>query len=226
MVEEFRNKLVDAIRVRLRGDVLMGLCLSGGIDSSAVAGIVAYLVSKEKVKFGGGGSDFANCGPNIKCFTVGYTDATYDESVSWLKEKFGIHFECHRLEIDEQKLADNFKDSVYHTEHHIFDLNSMAKSVLSSLPHKHGIKSVLSGEGSDEHFAGFSYFAADFLREADHSIPNSLLRDDVRLALQARRILTEDSVRELRFVHWPFVRDALERVFGAPTIEPSQGGSD
>ncbi|TQV89910.1 asparagine synthase [Cordyceps javanica] len=204
MIEDVREKLVDAVRIRLRADVPMGLYLSGGIDSSAVAGIVAHLVSRENVKLGGGGAEVVGRPPGIKCFTVGYTDATYDGSdvaastVDWLSERFGLQVECHKLEMDEQRLADNFEDSVYHTEHHIFDLNTTAKSVLSSLPRKHGIKSVLSGEGSDEHFAGYSYFAADFLQEADRSVADlaladpaladSVLADEDRLALQSRVI--------------------------------------
>ncbi|KAK8140705.1 hypothetical protein G3M48_002536, partial [Beauveria asiatica] len=151
MVQSVREKLVDAVRVRLRADVPMGLYLSGGIDSSAVAGIVAHLVSQEGRKFGSCGRDDAGHPPRIKCFTVGYTDATYDESdiaagtVKWLSERFGLQVECHRLEMDEQKLADNFEDSVYHTEHHIFDLNTTAKSALSSLPREHGIRFLARG---------------------------------------------------------------------------------
>ncbi|KAF1732462.1 hypothetical protein CRV24_006350 [Beauveria bassiana] len=88
--------------------------------------------------------------------------------------------------MDEQKLADDVKDSVYHTENHIFDLNTTAKSALSCLPREHGIRSVLSGEGSDEQFARYSYFTADFLQEADHSVAGSVLADDgLRRALQS-----------------------------------------
>ncbi|KAK3175569.1 hypothetical protein K4F52_010161 [Lecanicillium sp. MT-2017a] len=194
MIEEVRERLVDAVRVRLCADVPMGLYLSGGIDSSAVAGIVAHLVSRENMKFGSLGKDTGD--PfKIKCFTVRYTDTTYDESevatrtVEWLSKKYGLQVECHKLDMDEQKLADNFEDSVYHTEHHIFDLNTTAKSALSGLPKEHGIKAVLSGEGSDEHFAGYSYFTADFLRDADHSMGDSaLVQDTFRQALQSRVI--------------------------------------
>lgn len=217
MVEKVRRELVDAVRVRLRADVPMGLYLSGGIDSSAVAGIVAHILSRENMKFGSHGRDTNDNPPKMNCFTVRYTDGTYDESgesphsymheirgyhhhtnrtaeiatrtVEWLSEKYGIQVECHKLDMDEQKLADNFEDSVYHTEHHIYDLNSTAKSTLSSLPRKLGIKSILSGEGSDEHFAGYSYFTADYLGDADRSMADSgLVNDNVRLALQARVI--------------------------------------
>lgn len=110
-------------------------------------------------------------------------------TVDWLSDRFGVQVECHRLEMDEQKLADHFEASVYHAEHHIFDLNTTAKSVLSSQPREHGIRAVLSGEGSDEQFAGYSYFAADFLQQADHSVASSVLADDgVRRALQTRVI--------------------------------------
>ncbi|KAJ4161565.1 uncharacterized protein LMH87_007597 [Akanthomyces muscarius] len=149
MVQSVREKLVDAVRVRLRADVPMGLYLSGGIDSSAVAGIVAHLVSREGSTLGSCRADAAGRPPRIKCFTVGYIDATYDES---------------DIAASIQKLADNLEDSIYHTKYHIFDLNTTAKSMLSSLPREHGIRSVLSGEGSGEHFAGYYYFTADFIQ--------------------------------------------------------------
>ncbi|KAM0664410.1 hypothetical protein ACQRIU_006992 [Beauveria bassiana] len=159
MIEDVCEKLVDAVRVRLRADVPMRLYLSGGIDSSAVAGIVAHLVSQEGSKFGSCRTDDDGHPPRIKCFTVGYTDATDDESAN--DSGCGSSVKGSRW----MSRSSPFEDSVYHTEHHIFDLSTTAKSVLSSLPREHVIRSVLSGEGSDEHFAGYSYFTADFLQE-------------------------------------------------------------
>lgn len=74
--------------------------------------------------------------------------------------------------ITEDTLAEDFADAVFHCEHHHFDLNFVAKFALSTLPREHGVKVVLTGEGADEHFAGYPYFPAEFLREADEALPD------------------------------------------------------
>lgn len=61
---------------------------------------------------------------------------------------------------------------MFHCEHHHFDLNFVAKFALSTLPQEHGVKVVLTGEGADEHFAGYPYFPPEFLREADEALPD------------------------------------------------------
>jgi asparagine synthase (glutamine-hydrolysing) len=61
-----------------------------------------------------------------------------------------------KTRVDEEALAAGFADSAYHCEHHNFDLNSVGKYILSELPHENGFKVVLTGEGADEHFAGWS----------------------------------------------------------------------
>lgn len=67
------------------------------------------------------------------------------------------------------------------------DLNSVAKFALSTLPREHGIKVVLTGEGSDEHFAGYSWFPVEYLRYPDKGMPDALLTqdDELRKSLQA-----------------------------------------
>ena len=90
----------------------------------------------------------------------------------------------------EETLAEDFGDAVFHCEHHHFDLNFVAKFALSTLPREHGVKVVLTGEGADEHFAGYPYFPGEFLREADEALPdsqlsqNSDLRNDMFTSVQ------------------------------------------
>jgi len=67
---------LEAVRIRLQADVRVGVFLSGGIDSSVIAGMVAHLVKEEGVKYGNE-KELSN----IHCYCVGFDeDSGYDES--------------------------------------------------------------------------------------------------------------------------------------------------
>lgn len=82
--------------------------------------------------------------------------------------------------MSEQVLADNFEQATWHNEYPMPDLNYIGKFVLSDAPKEHGVKVVLTGEGSDEHFAGYSTFLSDYLAEADHSWADYNLTEEER----------------------------------------------
>lgn len=76
LILSVRERLLEAVRIRLQADVRVGIFLSGGIDSSVVAGMVAHLVKEEGVKYGNE-SDLSN----IHCYSVGFDENSgYDES--------------------------------------------------------------------------------------------------------------------------------------------------
>lgn len=78
MIDNVRGRLMEAIKIRLRADVPLGIYLSGGIDSSAVAGMVAHLVKEEGARLG---NDDSHLLSRIKCFTVQFDkDSGADES--------------------------------------------------------------------------------------------------------------------------------------------------
>lgn len=69
------------------------------------------------------------------------------------------------------------------------DLNLVAKFALLSLPREQGLKVVLTGEGSDEHFGGYAFLTHQFLYEPDLAIPNILADDtELRVSLQTSAI--------------------------------------
>ncbi|KAI1336734.1 asparagine synthase [Xylariaceae sp. FL0016] len=186
MVSEIREKLIESIRLRLRADVPVGIYLSGGIDSSAVAGIVKYLVEQEGEKMGSQGIT-----ERIACFCIAFDKKSgYDESeiAQRTADFLGVHM--HTKNMDEAELAKHFEDAVWHNEHQTFDLNTVGKFALSEVPRKHGFKVILSGEGADELFAGYPWFPSDFLLEPDYSSPELYLQkhDEIRRQLHERTL--------------------------------------
>ncbi|KAK1507473.1 asparagine synthase [Colletotrichum tamarilloi] len=188
MIQGLRDKLTESIRLRLRADVPIGIYLSGGIDSSLVAGIVTHLVRDEGIKIGN-----KDATSRISCFTIQFPrESGFDESDIAERTAEHLGIQISKKQIDENELANNFADCAYHCEHHHFDLNCVGKFALSTLPNANGVKVVLTGEGADEHFAGYAFFPPDLLREPDLSMPDSPLVADSQLREHMQRSTERD----------------------------------
>jgi asparagine synthase (glutamine-hydrolysing) len=211
MIEAVRERLIEAVRVRLRADVPVGIYLSGGLDSSAVAGITKYLVEQKGEKIGS-----QDLKKKIACFTIQFDkDSGFDESGTYNTQyctcscdggltildiaertaKF-LGVDMHFKDMNEAEIAKHFEDSIWHNEHHAWDFGTVGKFALSELPRENGFKVVLSGEGADELFAGYPWFVSDFLTEPDPSSPDLLLQKDDAL----RQRLSDKAAQDIRFL--------------------------
>lgn len=177
IVQGVRDRLLESIRLRLRADVPVGVYLSGGIDSSVIAGMVTHLVREQGARIGN-----ARETERVSCFGIAFDKSSgFDESdiAERTADYLGVKF--YKKHMDEQALAERFIDATWYCEHHNPDLNYVGKYALSEVPREHGFKVVLTGEGSDENFAGYlPAYLPDFLREPDLAWPQTKLLDTTR----------------------------------------------
>lgn len=138
---EVSRLLDEAVRLRLRSDVPVGLFLSGGIDSGLVAAAVARL----------GTSD-------LKCFTVEVEDHRLNEAPAAIQvaEHLGLEVETIPLHLDPAVLAP-IVASMYGQP--FGDSSAVPSYVVSQAARKHR-KVVLNGDGGDEVFAGYRRYLA------------------------------------------------------------------
>ena len=169
MIIGLRRRLLHAVWARLESDIPVGIYLSGGIDSSILAGMTAELCRELNANLSNGSRR-----RDPVCFTVGFEGIDVDESeiAQRTADFLGLELKVQRM--DDESLAAHFADATWHSEHHNPDLNFVGKYLISALSRDHGFNVVLTGNGADEHFGGYDHYRPDFLRETDLSWTQSL----------------------------------------------------
>lgn len=178
MIEGVREQMLNAIRVRLRADVPVGVYLSGGIDSSVIAGMVTHLVKEQGERMGNDKET-----ERVSCFSIAFDeDSGFDESAIANRTADHLGVKYYKKHMNEAELAARFEDATWHCEHHNPDLNYVGKYALSEVPQELGFKVVLTGEGADEQFGGYPMYLPDYLRETDLAYSSNPLPEDIRKA--------------------------------------------
>ncbi len=143
---EFRHELEEAVRIRLRADVPVGVYLSGGLDSCAVLGLAAR-----------------HHPDPIRAFTLTFDDAAYDEGPIAREMAARAGAEFNPIPISQQHLAENFANAILQSETFCVNAHGVAKFLLSKAVRDAGYKVVITGEGSDEILGGYAHFRRDML---------------------------------------------------------------
>lgn len=149
MVEGVRSRLIDSVACRLRADVPIGVYLSGGIDSSVVAGIVTHLLKN-------GSTAGSQDSRKLKCFTIEFDAGAHNEVAIAKRTADFLGVDFKPMHASERMLVDNFEQAVWAIEQPANDLNFVGKYMLSQFVSGQGYPVVLTGEGADEHFAWVS----------------------------------------------------------------------
>lgn len=136
-ITETRRRLEETVRMRLMSDVPLGMFLSGGVDSSAIAALTKRLTN----------------GP-VKTFAVGYKEQQYSELSYAAEVARTIGTDHHEIVIGMEEFFNALPSLIWHEDEPITWPSSVSLHFVSKLAVKQ-VKVVLTGEGSDELFAGY-----------------------------------------------------------------------
>jgi len=160
LVEELDALLAESVRMRLMSEVPLGVFLSGGLDSSTV---VAY-------------AHRAGLRP-LKTFTIGFDRPESDESAD--AEIVARHFqtEHHVLRLSEEELKGNLPETILtmvrHFDEPFGDSSALPTYYVSKLARQY-VTVILSGDGGDELFFGYSAFRGIRFSELYQRLPAAL----------------------------------------------------
>jgi asparagine synthase (glutamine-hydrolysing) len=156
-IDQVREKLFEAVRIRLVSDVPLGAFLSGGIDSSSVVAAMAQLTSKP-----------------VKTYSIGfegedsfYNELPYARAVS---QAFGTD---HHEIIVKPDVAELLPELIWYLDEPVADSAFVTTFLVSKLASK-SVKVILSGVGGDELFGGYRRYLGDNIARYYRHLPEAI----------------------------------------------------
>ncbi len=148
-IENIRNLIFEAIKIRLRSDVPVGFALSGGIDSTSIVCVAQKIVNfQEQI-----------------CFTaVNESESTNEEKWANIVAKH-CNIKLIRVDCTAEKFFSNWENLVFSQNIPLLGTSTFAQSQVMKAANEYGITVLLDGQGSDEIFAGYEVFYPSFYLE-------------------------------------------------------------
>lgn len=173
VIEQFKELFAASIKRRLRSDVNIGTCLSGGVDSSAIVAMCS-----------------SNKAPHLthECFTAIFPGFEKDESrySKHVANHFGLN--QHTVEVTADDWIDNFTTLMHHQEEPLQSASVLTQFMVYSLAKEQCITVLLDGQGADEILGGYKKYTHWFLQE--------LLRSDRAAFSKEKKLLQENNFIE------------------------------
>ncbi|MEO6694555.1 MAG: asparagine synthase (glutamine-hydrolyzing) [Ignavibacteria bacterium] len=150
----FNELIFDSVKLRLRSDVPVGTCLSGGLDSSTVVSIInKFLTSDNNV-------NSEQIGKKQKTFSAVYDDASIDERT--FIEEIVKHTNCesHYVFPDKADFTEDVDSFIFQLDEPFGGTSPYAQWNVMRLARQNNVTVLLDGQGADESLGGYEvYFA-------------------------------------------------------------------
>ena len=182
-ISECRDRLEQTVQMRLMSDVPLGMFLSGGVDSSAIAALMKRNFS----------------GP-VKTFAVGYQEAEYSELAYARHVAGAIGTEHHEVVVGMDEFFNALPRLIWHEDEPITWPSSVSLYFVSKLARDH-VTVVLTGEGSDEMFGGYARYRHFSMNERYlrlYRILPGTLRKAIRSQVATTSLLSASLRRKLQ----------------------------
>lgn len=171
--QALRETLKDSVRLRLRSDVPVGTCLSGGLDSSSIVTLASQV---------GGGRPAA--------FSVVYDEEGFTEGrfIQAMGEQLPLDLHIVRPTGDD--LFQTMEQLVWHNDEPSSSYGTYSQWQVMQLAASHGVTVILNGQGGDELLAGYHRYVPTYVREllrtghvwrAEQELRGSMARQDISI---------------------------------------------
>lgn len=156
---QLRELLFDSVRLRLRSDVPIGSCLSGGLDSSTIVCIANQLLRSS------GDTPRPSLPTGQKTFSACFDGASCDERpfIESVVQKTAV--EAHYAYPNPDTLLSSLGRLVWHQDEPFGGTSIFAQWTVMQSAHQQGVKVVLDGQGADELLCGYHGFFGAYFAE-------------------------------------------------------------
>ena len=182
--EKYREMLEGAVKSHLMSDVPLGMFLSGGLDSSAIAALMTKLRREP-----------------IETFSVGYEEEAFSELGYARAVSKHIGSNHHEVRVSFRNFFETLPKLIWHEDEPLVWPSSVSLYFVAQLARQH-VKVVLTGEGSDETLAGYTRYAWTFwnakLDSAYRKLTPAALRRSVRQAIANSPLVNATLRRKLQ----------------------------
>jgi len=169
-VERLDELLLQAVRYRLNADVPVGFYLSGGLDSSLIAAMIHKVRDTERDSF------------SIVFGDKDISERKFQQQMCDHLQQGPYH---HEIMFTPENIAERLRSAIYFSECPLKESYNTCSLALSEEVRKRNIKVILTGEGSDELFAGYVGYRFDRIRGAQQGFPDAetILDEELRVQM-------------------------------------------